>query len=74
MLKNPSANVVHMGSVPGLGRSAGEGNGNPLQYSCPGSPVDRGTQQATVRGSQGVGQSLATNNSNRRLLPRQVLR
>ena len=60
MLKNPLANVVDMGSIPGLGRSAGEGNGNPLQYSCLGNPMDRGTQQATVRGSQGVGENLAT--------------
>ena len=30
-----------MGSVPGLGRSPGEGNGNPLQYSCLGNPMDR---------------------------------
>ena len=31
-----------VGSVPGLGRSAGEGNGNPLQYSCLENPMDRG--------------------------------
>ena len=31
-----------MGSIPGLGRSPGEGNGNPLQYSCLGNPMDRG--------------------------------
>ena len=37
MVKNPSASVGDlrdMGSIPGLGRSPGEGNGNPLQYSC----------------------------------------
>ena len=34
----------------GLGRSPGEGNGNPLQYSCLGNPVDRGAWQATVIG------------------------
>jgi len=33
-----------------VGRSPGEGNGNPLQYSCPGNPTDRGTWQATVHG------------------------
>ena len=60
MLKNPPANVVDVGSIPGLGRSAGEGNGNPLQYSCLGNPMDRGTQKATVHGSQGVGHNLAT--------------
>ena len=37
-----------MSSIPGLGRSPGEGNGNPLQYSCLGNPMDRGTWRATV--------------------------
>ena len=39
-----------MGSVPGLGRSPGEGNGNPLQYSCQGNSMDKGDWQATVHG------------------------
>ena len=39
-----------MGSVPGWGRSTGEGNGNPLQYSCLENPVDKGAWQATVHG------------------------
>ena len=39
-----------MGSIPGLGRSPGEGNGNPLQYSCLGNPMDGGAWQATVHG------------------------
>ena len=39
-----------VGSIPGLGRSPGEGNGNLLQYSCLGNPIDRGTQWATVHG------------------------
>ena len=38
------------GSIPGLGRSPGRGNGNPLQYSCLESPVDRGTWWAIVHG------------------------
>ena len=38
------------GSAPGLGRSSGEGNGNPLQNSCLGNPMDRGAWQATVQG------------------------
>ena len=38
------------GSIPGLGRSPGEGNGNPLQYSCLESPMDRGAWWATVHG------------------------
>ena len=41
MTKNLSANVRDMGSVPGLGRSPGEGNGNPLQYSCLENPRER---------------------------------
>ena len=38
------------GSIPGLGKSPGEGNGNPLQDSCLGNPVDRGAWRATVHG------------------------
>ena len=34
VVKNPPANTKHLGSIPGLGRSPGGGNGNPLQYSC----------------------------------------
>ena len=48
MVKNPPVNARDTGSVPGLGRSLGEGNGNPLQYSCVGDPMDRGAWQATV--------------------------
>ena len=36
--------------IPGSGRSPGGGNGNPLQYSCPGNPMDRGAWWATIRG------------------------
>ena len=50
MVKNPSANAGDAGSNPGLGRSPEKGNGNPLQYSCLGNPMDRGTWQATVHG------------------------
>ena len=39
-----------MSSIPGLGRSPGEGNGNPLQYSCLGIPTDRGAWWAIVHG------------------------
>ena len=39
-----------LGSIPGLGRCPGEGNGNPLQYSCLGNPMDRGAWWATVHG------------------------
>ena len=50
MVKNPLANAGDMGSVLGLGRSPGGGNGNPLQYSCLGNPMDRGAWWATVHG------------------------
>ena len=39
-----------LGSIPGSKKSPGEGNGNPLQYSCLGNPIDRGGWQATVHG------------------------
>ena len=39
-----------LGSIPGLGRSPGGGHGNPLQYSCLESPMDRGAWQAAVHG------------------------
>ena len=41
-------------------RKHGEGNGNPLQYSCLGNPMDRGAWQATVRGVARVGHNLET--------------
>ena len=49
-MKNPPANAGDMDSIPGLGKSAGGGNGNPLQYSCLGNPTDRKAWQATVHG------------------------
>ena len=49
-VKNPPANAGDVGSIPGSGRSPGEGNGNPLQYSCLGNPMDRGAWRATVHG------------------------
>ena len=45
---NLPANAGDVGSIPGSGRSFGGGNGNPLQYSCLESPMDRGAWQATV--------------------------
>ena len=53
MVKNLPANAGDArdaGSIPGSGRSPGEGNGNPLQYSYLGNPMDRGAWQATVHG------------------------
>ena len=43
-----------VGSIPGLGRSFGIGNGNPLQYSCLENPMDTGAWQPTVHGLQNV--------------------
>ena len=45
--------------LPGSGRSPGEGNGNPLQYSCLENPIDRGAWRATVHGIARVGHNLA---------------
>ena len=50
MVKNLPANAGDMVLIPRSGRSPGEGNGNPLQYSCLGNPMDRGAWQATVGG------------------------
>ena len=50
VVKNPPASAEDADSIPGSGRSPGEGNGNPLQYSCLENPVDRGACQATVHG------------------------
>ena len=48
--KEFTCSVGDLGSVPRLGRSLGEGNGYPLQYSCLGKSMDRGAWQATVHG------------------------
>ena len=48
--KEPIANIGEAGPVLGLRRSPRGGNGNPLQYSCLGNPMDRGAWQATVPG------------------------
>ena len=50
MVKNPPANAGDMGSIPGLGRSRGVGNGNPLHYSCLKKSMDRGACQVSVHG------------------------
>ena len=51
VVKNPPTNAQDLrdvGSIPGSGRSPGEGNGNPLQYSCLENPVDRGAWRVVV--------------------------
>ena len=49
-----------MSLIPGSGRSPGEGNGSPLQYSCLGNPMDRGTEDCSPRGQKRIGHDLAT--------------
>ena len=46
--KASAYNAGDQGSIPGFGRSPGEGNGNPLQYSCLENPMDGGTWEATA--------------------------
>ena len=50
MLKSASADSGDTHSIPGTGRSLGEGNGNLLKYSCLGKPMDRGAWWTTVHG------------------------
>ena len=55
VVKNLSANIEDaraIGLIPGLGRPSGEGNGNPLQYSCLKNAMNKGAWWATVHGSQ----------------------
>ena len=49
-VKASACNAGDLGSIPGLGRPPGEGNGNPLQYSCLENPMDRGAWWAAVHG------------------------
>ena len=51
MVKNPPANAGDTGSIPRSGRSPGEGNGYPFQYSCLENPMDRGAWWAIVHGA-----------------------
>ena len=50
VVKNPPANGEDAGLIPGSGKSSGERNGNSLQYSCLGNPMDRGVWWTTVHG------------------------
>ena len=63
VIKNLPANAENLrdaGLIPGLGRSLGEGNGSPLQYSHLGNPIDRGAWRAGVCGVARVRNDLAT--------------
>ena len=53
-------NARDPGLIPGVGRSPGDGNGSPFQYSCLKNPIDRGAWQATVPGIARVGHDLVT--------------
>ena len=57
MVKNLPANAVDLGLILVSGRSPGEGNGNPLQYSCLENSMDRGAWQGTVHETAKVGHS-----------------
>ena len=65
--KASAYNVGDLGLIPGLGRSPGEENGNPLQYSCLENPMDRGAWWAVVHGVMRVGHDFVTK-------PRRTLR
>ena len=58
--KEYACNAGDLGSIPGLGRCPGKGNGNPLRYSCLENPTDRGAWQATVHGVTRVRYDLTT--------------
>ena len=60
VVKNLPANAGDAGSTTGSGRSLGEGNGNPNQYSCLGNSMDRGAWRTTVHGVARVGHNLVT--------------
>jgi len=67
VVKSPPANAGDAGLIPGSGRSPREGNGNPLQYSCLGNPIDRGAWWATVHGVAKNGHNLGTNQQQQQL-------
>ena len=66
MVKNPPASTGDVGLISGSGRSLGEGNGNSLQVSCLGNPMDRRAWQATVHEVARVGHDLLTKPSSLR--------
>ena len=68
LVKNPLANAGvarEVGLIPGPGRHPGRGNGNPLQYSCLGNPMDRGAWLATVHGVAKSQTCLSVHENNR---------
>ena len=63
-VKNLPADVGNAGSIPGSGRSPGEGKGNPIKYSCLGNPMDRVGWRATVHGVASGSDTPGLNNNN----------
>ena len=59
-MQESAFNAGDLGSFRGLGRSPGEGNGNPFKYSCLENPMDRGAWRAAVHGVARVGHDLVT--------------
>ena len=71
VVKNPPTNAGDTGLTPGSGRFPGEGDGNPLQYSCLGNPMDRGAWR--VHGVARVRHNLATKREQHKLLINMVV-
>ena len=72
VVKNLPANVGDPGSIPGLGRSPGKGNGNPLQYSCLDNFMDRRAWRATIHGFAKAGHDVGT--KSHQPLPQMMMR
>ena len=66
VVKNSPASAGNVGSIPGLGRFPGEGNGNPLQYSYLGNPMDSGGGRKESDTTEQLKQQWQINNSNQR--------
>ena len=66
VVKDSPAKVGDTSLIPGLGRSPGEGNGNPLQYSCLKNPMDRGASLAIILGVARVQHDLVTRQTNKK--------
>ena len=73
VVKNPPANARDAGLIPRSGRSPGEGNGNPLQYSCLKNSMDRGAGQATVHGVAKASGNTQQLNNNKNLSVAKIL-
>ena len=63
MVKNLPAKAGDVGLIPDIGRTSGEGNGSPQQYSCLGNPMDRGAWWATVHRAQRLDTPEGLNNN-----------